>query len=384
LPVKELESPILPKLLLLASPDEYLLELERRDVEAAWRRQHPSGEVIAFEDAPPASRLVQELASPSLFAPERLLVVASAGPYLAPGRQGDAEALARALASLPLSDVTLLLAAVSTTEPSGPFVEAVSARGLMRFLALPDAPKPWEETRVSPAQRRVLASLVERVAPALAGETEVIEALTEVYGFRPRELAQAAGRLLLGGEVSAAEVRARAGAGECPLREMEEALLHRDGARFARFAGGLACGGTLTDWRGDAVPAERTPSVLASTLGRLVRQALAVRGHAARTGISGELQPRRCAGRGWYSQTFKARLYPLLAADVEATSASPLGGLTPWQLHKTFRLAAAYSDAELVSALAELAGSRSERERGPSALAALSTQVLALIDRGAS
>jgi hypothetical protein len=374
----------LPKVLLLVSPDDYLLELERRDVEATWRRLHPAGEVVGFEETPPASRLVQELATPSLFSPERLLVVAAAGSYLAAGRQEDAEVLARALASLPLSDVTLLLAAVSQKEPSGALAEAVSARGELRVLALPEAPKPWEETRVSAAQRRLLASLVEKVAPALAGQPEVVEALTEVYGFRPRELARAAERLLLGGEVSAAEVRACSGAGECPLRELEEALVSRDGARFARFAGGLASGGTLTDWRGEAVVADRTAMVLASTLGRLLRQALAVRGHAARVGLLAELQPRRCAGRGWYTQTFKARLHPVLSGDIEATPASPLAGLTPWQLHKAFRLAAAYADAELVSALADLAASRTERERGPAALAALSARVLALIDRDAS
>ncbi len=373
----------LPTLLLLASPDDYLLELERREFEAAWRQAHVDGEVLAFDGTPPASRLVEELASPSLFSSERLLVVASAGSYLSAGSQGEGEALARALASLPLTGVTLLLAAVTATAPGGPLAEAIDARGQVRFLALPETPKPWEETRVSVAQRRVLASVVERVAPSLAGQTEVLEALTEVYGFRPRELAQAAERLLLGGEVSAAAVRTNAGAGECSLRELEEALLRRAGARFARFAGVLASGGALTDWRGEPVSPDRAAMVLASTLGRLVRQALAVRGHATRTGLTGELQPGRCQAKGWYNQTFKPRLYPVLLQDIEATPASPLVGLTPWQLHRAFRLAAVYSDAELISALAGLAESRTERERGPTALAGVSALVLALIGRDA-
>jgi len=373
-----------PTVLILASPDDYLLELERHDFEAAWRAARPNGEVLNFEEAPSPGRLVQELASPSLFASERLLVVADATPYLKAGRQAEGEALAGALTSLPLRDVTLLLTTVVDRAPTGPVAEAVQSRGEVRFLALPETPKPWEEMRVSPGQRRLLASVVARVAPALTGQGEVVDALCEVYGFRPRALAQAAERLLLAGEPSAAAVRAQAGVGECPLRELEEALLHRDSARFARFAGTVASGGSLTDWRGEAVAPDRTAMVLASTFSRLLRQALAVRGHATRAGLSSELEPRRCSGTRWYTQAFKSRLFPPLSADIEATPDSPVGSMTPWQLHRAFRLAAAYSDAELVETLGRLSGSRTERGRGPSALAALSSLVLGLIARRAA
>ena len=376
--------PTLPSVLLIASPDDYLLELEHRDFEAAWRETHPQGEALAFAQAPSAVRLVQELASPSLFASERLLIVADSGSYRSAGGQGEGATLAQALTSLSLSDVTLLLTAVVKSAPAGPVVEAVQARGEVRFLALPETPKPWEEARVSTAQRLLLVSVIARVAPALADQREVVDALCEAYGFRPREMAQAAERLLLTGETSAAAVRAQAGVGECTLRSLEEVLLNRDAARFARFAGVLASGGALTDWRGEVVAPDRVAMVLVSTLGRLLRQALAVRGHAARAGLSGELEPRRCAGRGWYSQTFKSGLLPVLSEDIEATPASPVSSMTPWQLHRAFRLAAAYSDAELVSALGGLAESRAERGRGPAALAALSSSVLALIAAGAA
>jgi len=374
----------LPTVLLLGSPDDYLLELERRDFEAAWHRAHPQGEALAFEGAPAAGRLVQELATPSLFSSDRLLVVADASTYLSAGRRAEGEALAQAVKTLPLREVSLVLAAVADAPPTGPLVESVRARGEVRFLALPETPKPWEEARVSPAQRRLLASVIARVAPALAGQVEAVDALAEAYGFRPRELAQAAERLLLSGETTAAAVRAQAGAGECPLRELEEALLRRDPVRFARFAASLASGGVLTDWRGEPVAPDRVAMVLASTLGRLLRQALAVRGHAARSGLSRELEPERCAGKGWYNQTFRPKLLPALSAEIEGTPASPLTSMTPWQLHRAFRLAAAYSDPELVSALGRLAGSRVERGRGPAALAALSSLVLTLIARSAA
>jgi len=368
----------LPRLLLLASPDDFLLELERHDFEAAWQEAYPQGEASTFDQAPPPGRLVRELASPSLFSPERLIVVADASPYLS-GRDRDNEALASSLGSLPLGDVTLLLAAVVGTSPSGVVAEAVGGRGELRFLALPEAPKPWDEARVSKAQRRLLANVVARVAPDLATNDEVVDALCEVYGFRPRELAQAATRLALAGGASAAAVRAQAGAGECSIREIEVALLGRDAARFARFMGTLAAGGTLADWRGEAVAPERYGRTLAGTVGRLLRQALAVRGHAARAGLGGELEPKRCAARDWYPKTFKPRLFPRLEGDIEATPASPLAGMSPWQLHRAFRLAARYTEEELIDALGRSAGSAAEAGRGPEVLAAVSELVLAVL-----
>jgi hypothetical protein len=369
----------LPSLLLISSPDDFLLELERDDVTTAWRGAHPDGEMLTFDEAPPAGRLVEELAAPSLFASERLLVVVGANPYTKAGRTDEADALGRALTSLPLGDVTLILTAVTKEAPEGPVVDAIRDRGEVRFLALPEPPKPWEDVRTSKEQRPVLTALVARVAPSLAGQREVVDALIEAYGFRPRALAQAAERVVLSGEPSAAAVREQAGAGECTLRDLEEALIGRTARRFVRLASIIASGGALSDWRGEAVSPDRAAMVLASTFGRLLRQALAVRAHAVRAGLRSELQPEKCAGGGWYTRTFKPRLYPLLSADIEATTGSPAEGRTAWQLHRAFRLAAAYSEEELVEALADLAGSRAERDRGPAALAAVSALVLGFI-----
>jgi hypothetical protein len=367
-----------PTVLLLASPDDFLLELERRSVVSAWQEVHPGGEVRTFDEAPPVGPLVAELANPSLFSAYRLVVVVHAGSYLAKAGTSGGD-LAKSLAALPLADVTLLLSAVSQAAPTGALAETVTARGEVRFLSLPEPPKPWEEGRVSPAQRRTLVGLVARVAPSLAGNDEVVDALCEAYGFRPRELAHAAERLVLGGEASADAVRTQAGAGERHLREVEDALLRRDGAAFARFAGALSAGAVLVDWRGDAVSHERLGPVLAGTAGRLLRQALAVRGHAARAGLAAELEPKRCAGNDWYPRVFKSKLGPRLLKDIEATPHSPLEGMTSWQLHRAFRVAARYRDGELIAALARLSASGVERARGPAALAAVSSLVVALV-----
>jgi DNA polymerase III delta subunit len=108
----DLKTVNLPRILLLASPDDFLLELERRVAVDTWQSANPQGEIVSFDQAPSATRVVQELASPSLFASDRLIVISDASVCFTAGRRSDAEDLARGLTSLPLAGVTLLLSAV--------------------------------------------------------------------------------------------------------------------------------------------------------------------------------------------------------------------------------------------------------------------------------
>jgi len=369
------------RLLLLASPDDYLLDLERRDAETAWSAAHPDGEVTTLDEAPSAAVLVRELASPSLFAPTRLFVVRDAGAYLKPGAAGaDGELLARALGELSLSDVALILAVVCADEPGGALGDVVRERGELRFLPLPPPPKPWDRPGITPPQRLILEGIVRRVAPELIAQHDVLDALFESYGFRPRELAQAAERLRLAGELTPDAVRIQAGPGECTLKDLEDVLLRRDERAAAGFFARLSAGGPLVGWWGDEVSSEKLGRTLASTLSRSLRQALAIRCHAVQAGLEAELDPAECAGQWWYPSKFKKSILPRLTTDVEGAPGSPLAGLSAWNLHRAFRLAAAYGTDELLDALARLGATGAEVVRPPAAaLAALTSVVLNLI-----
>jgi hypothetical protein len=366
--------------LLLASPDDYLLELERKDIETAWVAAHPAGEIHVLDPDPGPGALVRELSAPSLFASARLLVVPSARTLTAK-RAGAEEAtlLAEGLDALSEGDATLLLAGVTDGEPAGPLAEVVRARGEVRWLPLPPPPKPWEEVRLSADQRRVLEGIVRRTAPSLLEHQDLIEALFEHFGFRPRELAQAAQRVALAGELSAESVRAQLGPGECSLRQAENLLLSRGVAGMARFLAVLSAGGELVGWRDERIPPDRAAATVAATVARLLRQALALRGHVAAVGLTAELDSGRCAARGWYQPAFKKRIQPRLAEHIEASPDSPVARMTPWQLHRNFRLAAAYDDTELLGALGALDHAGIERERGETALASLSSVLLDLV-----
>jgi hypothetical protein len=372
----------LPPVVLLASPDDYLLEIEREDVVADWRSANQEGEVVSIDTAPQPAALLRRLIDRSLFAPTRLLVVRDAAPYLNPATQSGEEGkpLLAGLQAMGFEGVALVLAALVPEEPAGPLVELIGRRGEVRFLPRPAAPKPWEEVRVSQAERRVLERVLQRVAPPVAERPEVVDALCEVYGFHARELAQAARRLLLGGEISADVVRAQAGAGECSLRTLEGALMQRDRRGATHLLGSLAAGAALVDWRGEAVAPEGWGPVVAGSLSRLLRQALAVRAHARRAGLAKELEPRRCAASDWYWRSFKPRIHARLKQNIDDTPDSPLARLSVWQLHRLFRLAAAYGDDELLAAVGRLTRSGAERLPARAALGALIAVVVGLME----
>jgi len=310
-------------------------------------------------------------------------VVRDAAPYFEAGGRAAAAVMAEELARLSLRDTSLVLA-VQGAEPQGPLAEVARARGELRYLPLPPEPKPWDKVTTTPEQHAVLRDLIARVAPDVAAARDAVEALCEAYGFRPRELAQAAQRLALTGELSAETVRRLVGLGELSLVALEDALVARDAPAYLRFASALSAGAVLVGWRGEAVAPEAYGPVLVGMLGRLLRQALALRGYARRAGIAEELVPARCAQSHWYNAVFKRKLHKPLADIITPRVESPFGKASPWRLHHAFRLAAAYDEKELLAAIAELARSGAERTAPEMALAAVSAVVLELLAPSAS
>lgn len=341
---------------------------------------------MTLDPAPAAPRLVQELVNPSLFAAARLVVVPDATPYFtAKGTSSEAPgaSLTEALRELAFDRVWLLLAAAVGGRPQGELAETVGTRGELRWLPLPEAPKPWDDALLTPAQRGVLRDLLGRATPAILDHGDVVEALLQAHGFRPRELVQAAESLLASGELSAEAVRRRAGPGEVELRALEEILISRDRAAAARFFAALASGGQLVGFRGEAIEAERQAGALAAFLGRLLRQALATRGLADRSGLVRELDPGRVGGSSWYPRVFKSGIYPRLHEAAGEAAPNPVEELSAWQLHRVFKVAAATGDDALLDALATLGASGAERDRGSAALAAVAVVVVELLSRPA-
>ena len=398
-----------PRLILLASPDEYLLELKRDAFVVQWTKDHPDGEVVRLDPAPSPHLLVQELINPSLFASARLVLVSDARPYFPVIRRKRADSnedentasespeeqvvenprehlgdqVAKRLDGVSFRDTSLLLALANAQAPKGRLTELVTKMGQVQFFAVPKAPPPWKEARVSQEQRAVLHEVISHVAPAVAAHSDVVDALCESYGFHVRELVQAAARLATSGEITPEAVRAQAGVGECSLQRLEDALIARDRTAVAQLLGRLSAGGVLVDWRGNAVDAGGVGPVLTGMLNRAARLALAMRLHAQRCGLKNELDPRKCAAGYWYKSCFwdkesETGLHKSLAADAAQAADSPIAGMSPWAAHRAFRLAAAYEETELIELLGALARCGVERSPAREAVPALTPLLLAL------
>jgi hypothetical protein len=355
------------------------LEIERIAVETRWTSAHPGGELKRLDTAE-VDRLAGELASPSLFAAERLLVVRDASAVLEGKERGRgkeaAEALLACLKSSWDRDTSLLLCVASSSEPRGALADYVRAHGTLTWLPLPAPPKPWDDVRLSGEQRRTLERLLERTVPPILAHPEVVEVLLDHFGFKPRQLVQAAERVLLAGQPDAQELRAELGPPERSIEELEKALLERNGERLAHFLAVLSAGGELVNWRGERISPGGVAAVLGATLHRLLRNALAMREVARRAGLASELDLRRCAAPRWYATTFQKRLHPLLERQIEAAAGCELADASVWQRHRAFKMAAAYSDGELRRALAALSRAIPEREREGSTALAIFAQVL--------
>lgn len=370
-------------LALLACPDDYLLELERIVLEAQWASVHPGGEIKRL-DTIELDRLADELASSSLFATGRLLVVRDASAVLEEKEQqkgkGAAEVLVGCLENSWDRDTSLLLCAPATSEPKGRLADYVRAHGTLTWMPLPASPKPWDDVRLSAEQRRTLERLLQRTVPQILAHRAVVDVLLDHLGFKPRQLVQTAERLLLAEQLDAQRLREELGPPERSSEELERALVDRDGRRLARLLGTLAAGGELINWRGERISPGGVVPFLCQVLHRLLRNALAMREFARRAGLADELDAQRCAGPRWYVTTFQKQLHPILERQIQAAAGSDLADASVWQRHRAFRLAAAYSDRELRQALASLSHLLPEREKdGSTALAMLAEVLLGLL-----
>lgn len=358
-----------PTLVLVASSDDFLLErgLDRASSAAVAALGGVEPEVLA-EDVTPEAVAV-ELASPSLFAPARVLVLPDVRPWLAatappgaPAREpvGDLGPLLAALESGLGDAVALVMGAWCQRRPGGPLVEAVARLGSFEWIPLPEPPKPWEDVPLSADQRRLLGELLREAVPGVRFEAAAEDLLLERLGFAPRLLVSEAVKLAAGagagGTVDEPLVRRLTFPRERSLEVVRDAVLTRDARALLDLLQAAESGVPVRDWQGRLVEASRLPTVLYAQIESVLEQLLALRRVAVAAGVGEELDPARTGGGGWYKRHFTPRLAPLLLREVEREEGSPLARRgkppTPWALSGLFAGAARFREDELVAALA--------------------------------
>ena len=370
------------RLVLVAAGDDLFLEEALK--EACGRIADAMGgaeiETVPAEATP--EDVAVELNSPSLFSPERILLVPDIGRWViapaapggpATGSRKDAkkiEALVKSLVATLAEGVPegtgLVMGVWCGAKPAGPLVDAVEAAGALEWIPLPDPPKPWERGTVSEAQKSALRRLIGRAAPdaRLAPAAEAL--LFDRLGFAPRRLVQETMKLAMaageGTPIDEVLVRRLVLPREGSLEVLQDALLDRDAPAAAAFLDQARRGLPVRDWSGEYVDDRSLGIRVFNMAVDAWTRMLYLRGTAAEIGAVDQLDPTKNGERGWYSRTFKTRLGPKLKAHIEGDPGAPFSGgrgtakpraPSPWALHRLFRAAGLYADDELARCLIE-------------------------------
>lgn len=378
------------RLVLVAAGDDLLLEDAFRDATERTKAQMSDPAVETLPDDITPEDVAVELNSPSLFNPERVLLVPDAGKWVIatsspggptlPSRKNAkaVDALTQPLLSVldgGMPDgVALVMGVWCGAKPTGSLAKKVETAGTLEWIATPEPPKPWEEGAVSDAQKTVLRRLMVRNAPQARFAPAAENLLFDRLGFAPRRLVQETSKLAVAagpeGLIDESLVRRLVLPREGSLEVLQDAILGKDVRTAVEFLDDARRGLPIRDWSGGHIDERglgiRVFNLAIDTFTRM----LYLRGAARAIGAEDELDPQKNSARAWYSRTFKPRLGPKLKTHIESDPGAPFrsGGKfrapSPWALQRLFRGASLYSDDALIQSLIA-AGQVERRLRRP-------------------
>jgi len=361
----------LARLLLVAVGDDFLLEEALKSALDEVVSEIGGGPVEELSEDITPEDLAMEVNSPSLFAPERVLfaprvqhwVEAPAAPD-APKFRGKVKltSLLEALQE-PLPDgLGLVMGAWCGGTPKGELIELIRSHGELRWIPLPEPPKPWETQGLSAAQRELLRSIMKRAAPAARLAPAAEKLLEERLGFAPRRLAAEIRKLeaASGGELISEElVRRLVLPRDGSIEVFQESLLERDAVRLFSFLDEARRGIPIRDYSGDRMSGRSLGIRLFSTASEAFLRMLYLRGLALTLGAEAELKPEKNTARSWYGRVFKPRLGPALVKKIVDDDGAPFRrtsrGPSLWALHLLFRAAGKYPEEVLRRVVIEAA-----------------------------
>lgn len=357
---------------LIASSDDFLLEEQVREITRAASVTFGGVEPEFLPPEITPEELATELCSPSLFAPQRVFVIADLNAWLESPPRGKAKKSADsgAVDVTPVvgvleeglsEDISLVIGALCRSKPKGPLVKAVDAAGAFEWLPSPEPAKPWEDVDLSKVQERVLRGVLERVAGDVKFTPGAQKLLMHRLGYAPRLLIQEARKLIAAHVDHAVDedlVRALCFPKERSLEAVREAVFEKWLTPILDLLVAVEAGIAVRDWRGQLMAAENVPYVIAAQVGSLCQQMLYLRRIAIRFGMDDELDPGRTGETKWYPYQFKNRIGPTFLDHLKTDAPSPIiapGKKPPslFLLGQLFKGSSRWVDEELVDALAE-------------------------------
>ena len=356
---------------LIASSDDFLLEEQVREITRASSEALGGIEPEALPSDVTPEDLATELCSPSLFAPQRLFVVADLGTWVeappkasskknAEAERVDVTPLIRVLEEGLSPDITVVIGALCRSKPKGPLISAVDAAGEFEWLAAPETPKPWEDVDLSTDQERFLRGVLARAAGDVKFTEGAQDLLLQRLGYAPRLLVQETRKLVaahVDKTVDEALVTALCFPKERSLEAVRDAVFAKQAAPVLDLLAAVEAGIPVRDWRGQLVKREGVPIMIASQVGSMFQQMLYLRRFTARVGMEQEITNERTSQSKWYPYQFKNGFGPTLLEHLKDDAPSPIAGPgkkppTLFSLGQLFKGASRWSDHDLVNALA--------------------------------
>jgi hypothetical protein len=384
---------------LVASSDDYLLEEALGETVREVCAEFGDIEPETMPESLTPEDLAVELCSPSLFAPQRVLVVpeirawidipAKRSPDLRPAEKAvvDAAPVLQVLGEGIAEGIALVMGACCHGKPKGALVDAVDAAGGFRWQPVPDPPKPWEDAVLSREQEAMLRKLLSKVAGDVRFTPEATRLLLERLGFAPRLLVQEGRKLAaanVNGMVDEELVLALSFPQERSLDVVWDAVFERQATPVLDIMAATEAGIQVRDRQGRPVTSKGVPQIIFSQVASILQNLLYLRRLAAEHGFVGEMSTDKTRDDFWYPRRFKNGLGPKIVELVKADAPSPIqrtGGRAPtlFALGRLFKGAGRYTDGDLVQALAG-AGVVETALRGDMAAEALSLWIASTLN----
>ena len=383
---------------LVASSDDYLLEEALAETVRAVCAEFGGVEPETMPEALTPEDLSVELCSPSLFAPQRVLVVPEIRTWIdIPARRPpdprpaekaavNAAPVVQVLAEGVADGLALVMGACCHSKPKGALVDAVDAAGGFRWQPVPEPPKPWEDAVLSREQEAMLRTLLSKAVGVVRFTPEAARLLLERLGFAPRLLVQEGRKLAaanVNGTVDEGLVLALSFPQERSLDVVWDAVFERQAAPILDIMAATKAGIQVRDRQGRPVAAKGAPHILFSQVTSILQNLLYLRRLAAEHGFVGEMSTDKTRDDFWYPRRFKNGLGPKIVELVKADAPSPMqrsGGKAPtlFALGRLFKGAGRYTDEDLVQALAGV-GAVETALRGDLATEALSVWIASVL-----
>lgn len=357
------------RLHLVAATDDFLLEEGIKAAIAAVSAELPGIDPEELSDEITPDGLAFELCSPSLFSPQRLMVIPDMHAWIdtttprgAPVIKEDIDitAVLTTLESGIPDDMGLVLGAWCGRKPKGTLVDLVAKQGHFQWLPAPPPPKPWEDIVLSREQIQVLRRILRDAIGENPIDGKAEKLLIERLGFKPRMLAQEVAKLATaaGGKIIDEDlVRSLMLTRERSIEVVREGLLKADFKVIFDLLAASSAGHPIIDYSGKTLDQSGVTPIVLGTIFNVLHQFLFLRRVAVACGFEKDLVAQRGRKGNWNMARAKKTIIPAIEKRMRDDMPYPKSkkGKVPtsWSLGQLLAGANLYSEEQLIRALGE-------------------------------